>query len=72
MMAWHAEVIHNSQKMDDIPSYISDKHFYAQALAQMLIMGRKRNKLTFLTSYQRVIKSPEHDCTGFAMTDRVC
>ena len=27
MMAWHAAVIHNSQKMDDIPSYISDKHF---------------------------------------------
>ncbi len=27
MMAWHAEVIHNSPGMEAVPSYISDKHF---------------------------------------------
>lgn len=27
MMAWHTEVIHNSQKMDDIPDYVLKKHF---------------------------------------------
>lgn len=27
MMAWHSEVIHNNAKMEDIPEYVSRKHY---------------------------------------------